>query len=153
MTSCEKFRRREKELKTFEDHLNNLLEKYESVNTDSVRLIYEMIKYELEGDSSFLKKLKSDVDDVLARNEKIEKIYMNFPTFSLFRNERNLTSFDPETKKEVLQTGKYGNIWGFDIYIDKNLKELEFKIISVKDEENSNGDFEKVLKKEVLKHL
>lgn len=138
-------------MKSFDDHFHNLLKNH-GPDIDNIKgtikIIYEMIQYELEGDSHFLEKLKRELRKALATNKVIDKICMNFSTFSLFRNERHIDSFNPETRKEVLQTGKYANFWGFDIYINNSLKYLEFKIV-LTDEDNKKSDFER----EVLIHI
>ena len=122
-------------MKPFKDHIENLKIKmpdlFQGFGLDrrTCQLIYEMLQYELEGKSKFLRSINDAMQLVEIQNKPVKKIEMSFKTFEQFREERKLDvlSFLAVTEKELLKTGFYGQIWGADVYINNSLAFNEIK--------------------------
>jgi hypothetical protein len=121
-------------MKSFEDHLYNLAEiysvEYTVARKEFIQLIYDIIKYELEGTSTFIKSVMQSIRMVADQGFTITKIEMSFETFKLFEKERKLSGFTPEINlPTILKTGVYGRLYGKPIYKNNDLELGKIKVI------------------------
>ena len=109
-------------MKKLVDHIFNLKAKNIECPEIEIKLIYEMLMYELEGTSVFRQNLEKAIAKVMGGDLPCEKVEMNFNTFKNFRGEKD---FVPITDSQILKTGKYGSIWGVDVYVNRDLQDNE----------------------------